>query len=151
MPKRSGWLTVQEQQTWRSFMRFTQLLDEALDRQLQHDAGMPHAYYAVLVRLAEADGEALRMSDLAGTLHYSPSRLSHAVSAMEAKGWVRRRRCEADGRSQLAGLRPAGRRALEAAAPGHVAAVRNSLFDRLTNVQVQQLDAILTDALEGLQ
>jgi DNA-binding MarR family transcriptional regulator len=150
MPKRNGWLDAEEQATWRLYLLVTQLIDASLDRQLQRDAGMPHGYYAILVALSEADNTTVRMSDLAANLRYSPSRLSHAVSAMEAKGWVKRTQCPADGRSQLAELRTAGRRALETAAPGHVAAVRRAMFDTLTDVQAQQLHGICAALYAGL-
>jgi hypothetical protein len=47
------WLSTQEQQAWRAYLGATDLLASALDAQLQRDAGMPHAYYEVLVRLSE--------------------------------------------------------------------------------------------------
>jgi len=50
----TGWLSAQEQQAWRSLLAMFSLLDAALDRQLQRDARMPHAYYHILVRLSEA-------------------------------------------------------------------------------------------------
>ena len=59
------WLDAEEQRTWRSFLTATQLLHAQLDRELQRDSGMPHAYYEILVRLSEAPARTLRMSDLA--------------------------------------------------------------------------------------
>ncbi|GAB3802949.1 hypothetical protein GCM10027605_23820 [Micromonospora zhanjiangensis] len=50
------WLEPHEQHTWRSFVAATRALMDALDRQLQRDAGIPHAYYEILVRLSEAPG-----------------------------------------------------------------------------------------------
>ena len=50
------WLDEDEQRAWRAYLESTILLFEALDRQLQRDAGMPHAYYEILVRLSEAPG-----------------------------------------------------------------------------------------------
>ena len=76
------WLNDEEQATWRSLMLTTMLLEEALDRQLQRDAGIPHAYYAILVTLSETPDRALRMSELAERMHYSQSRLTHAVTAL---------------------------------------------------------------------
>ena len=63
---------------------------DTLDRELQRDAGMPHAYYEILVRLSEAPDRRLRMSELAEATGSSRSRLSHAVARLEAAGWVRR-------------------------------------------------------------
>ncbi|MHB8341064.1 MAG: MarR family winged helix-turn-helix transcriptional regulator [Mycobacteriales bacterium] len=136
------WLDDGEQRTWRAFLTAIQLLDDHLDRQLQRDAGIPHAYYEILVRLSEAPDRTRRMSELADGLHSSRSRLSHAVARMEEAGWVRRESCPTDRRGQFAILTDAGFAALEAAARGHVACVRSALFDSLTSTQLRQLRAI---------
>jgi DNA-binding MarR family transcriptional regulator len=142
------WLDDEEQRTWRSFLAATRRLNEELDRQLQRDADMPHAYYEILVRLSEAPGGAMRMSELADQAAASRSRLSHAVARLVERGWVRRAACDTDGRGQLAVLTRAGRAALRAAAPGHVAAVRTYLLDRLTPAQVRQLRRISEAVLD---
>ncbi|MCU1396546.1 MAG: MarR family transcriptional regulator [Ilumatobacteraceae bacterium] len=143
------WLDRDEQATWRAFLLATQLVDEVLDRQLQRDAQMPHAYYAILVRLSEARDQSIRMTDLANSLRSSQSRMTHAITSMERSGWVERRACPTDRRSQLVGITEHGTEALRAAAPGHVAAVRAAVFDRLTPVQVDQLRSICNAVLEG--
>src|SRR5699024_462617 len=45
------WLTPDEQRTWRALVWSSQVLHESLDRRLQREAGMPHAYYIILVRI----------------------------------------------------------------------------------------------------
>jgi DNA-binding MarR family transcriptional regulator len=133
------WLTPDQQRTWRSLVRATQLLQEGLDRQLQRDAGMPHAYYGILVALSEsADGRAL-MSELAAFMGFSPSRLSHAVARMEQFGWVRRAPCPDDRRSTFAVITRSGRSALTAAAPGHVEFVRRVVLGALSGAEQHQL------------
>jgi DNA-binding MarR family transcriptional regulator len=136
------WLDADEQRTWRAFLAASRGLMDALDRELQRDAGMPHAYYEILVRLSETPGHALRMSDLAQACGSSRSRLSHAVARLEETGWVRREDCATDRRGQLAVLTDEGYAVLEAAAPGHVEGVRRHLFDALTPTQVDQLRRI---------
>ncbi|GII95407.1 MarR family winged helix-turn-helix transcriptional regulator [Sinosporangium siamense] len=138
------WLESDEQRVWRAFLAATQRVQEELDRQLQRDSGMPHTYYVVLAMLSEAEGRTLRMSDLAGRVNSSQSRLSHAVARLEERGWVRRAQCPRDKRGNLAILTDAGFAALKAAAPGHVEAVRQVLFDPLTPEQVRLLGEICT-------
>ena len=133
------WLSDDEQETWRSLVVLLQMLQQGLDRQLQRDADMPHAYYAILVHLSEAPERTLRMSDLATALDYSPSRLSHAVSRMESSGWVARRPCDADRRVTFATITEGGMAALAAAAPGHVAFVREHVFSSLDVAQQHAL------------
>lgn len=132
-------------------MAATQLLNEALDRQLQRDAGMPHTYYMILVALSEAPERSMRMSELAARAQSSQSRLSHAVARLEERGWIRRERCPADRRSFFAVLTGDGYAALAAAAPGHVEEVRRSLFDILTPEQVRHLDEICATVRNTLE
>lgn len=146
------WLDPDEQRTWRAFLAASRALMDTLDRELQRDAGMPHAYYEILVRLSEAPGRRLRMSELAEATGSSRSRLSHAVARLEAAGWVRREDCPTDRRGQIAVLTDAGFTTLAAAAPGHVDGVRRHLFDALSPAQVDQLRRIsetLADHLTG--
>ena len=98
------WLDDDEQRTWRAFLTAQRLLFDRLERQLQRDAGLPHAYYEILVRLSEAPDRTLRMSQLADSSLSSRSRLSHAVARLEAAGWVRRRACAEDRRGAFAEL-----------------------------------------------
>ncbi|MEU1391440.1 MULTISPECIES: MarR family transcriptional regulator [unclassified Nonomuraea] len=145
------WLDPDEQQTWRDFLAAGQLINEALDRQLQREAGMPHTYYMILVALSEAPGRSMRMSELAARAQSSQSRLSHAVARLEERGWVRRERCPADGRGNVAVLTDEGFATLAAAAPGHVEEVRRSLFDVLTPEQVRELGAICSAVRGALE
>ncbi|WP_347404666.1 MarR family transcriptional regulator [Solwaraspora sp. WMMD1047] len=136
------WLDPDEQRTWRAFLTASRGLMETLDRELQRDAGMPHAYYEILVRLSEAPGRRLRMSELAKLNSSSRSRLSHAAARLEESGWVRRESCPTDRRGQVAVLTEAGFQALAAAAPGHVEGVRRHLFDQLSPAEIDQLRRI---------
>lgn len=152
-PADSGprWLDADEQRVWRAFLAATTLLTDRLDQELQQNSGIPHTYYEVMVRLSEAPGRRLRMSELAERSLSSRSRLSHAVSRLEEAGWVRRESCATDRRGQIAVLTDVGFSALEAAAPGHVEGVRQHLFDRLSRAQVRQLGEICEAITRHLQ
>lgn len=139
---RTGWLTDHEQRVWRDYRAAVDMLRGHVEAQLQRDSGMPLTYYQVLVALSEVPDRTLRMSDLAERLRSSRSRLSHAVARLEERGWIRREGCPTDKRGSFATLTPAGFAAIEAAAPGHVAAVREALFDPLTPDQVTALGEI---------
>ncbi len=143
-PESTGtrWLSAGEQGTWRDFLTAWQWLFASVDGQLQRDAGIPLAYYEILVRLSEAPDRALRMTQLAAASASSKSRVSHAVARLEERGWVRRVDCPTDRRGQIAQLTDEGFAALSAAAPGHVEQVRRVLFDALTPGQLGQLGGI---------
>ena len=143
------WLDQEQQRSWRAFLEAITHLQSALDAQLQSEAGMPHGYYELLVRLSESPDRRMRMSALAEAASSSRSRLSHAVAQLEARGWVRREPCPEDRRGQIAVLTDEGFAALAAAAPGHVEEVRRLLVDKLSPAQMRQLreisEAILAD------
>ena len=86
------WLTAEQQTHWRAYRDGTALLMDVLARELDEDAGLSLAEYEVLVRLSEAPGRTLRMSELAGELAHSRSRLTHTIRRMEDAGLVHTRR-----------------------------------------------------------
>ncbi|MCL6646237.1 MAG: MarR family winged helix-turn-helix transcriptional regulator, partial [Dehalococcoidia bacterium] len=109
---------------------------------LQRDAGLSLFGFLVMALLSEAPGRSRRMSELATLANGSLSRLSHLVSRLEARGWVRRERPDDDGRGQVAVLTDAGYDKVVATAPGHVEEVRRLVFDALTPEQVRAMDEI---------
>jgi len=90
----------------------------------------------------------LRMTALAAQTNSTLPRLSHVVKRLEDRGLVERSRCPSDGRATNASLTDDGVHAVEAAAPGHVRAVREYVVDALTEEQMTQLGEI-TDAILG--
>lgn len=140
------WLNDDEQEIWRAYMTANVEFSAHIDRQLRRESGMPMAYYEILVRLSESPGRSRRMSELAEASQSSRSRLSHAVSALEKQGWVVRSPADCDRRGWVATLTDAGFAALAAAAPGHVTAVREHIFDVLTPEQL----AALRDACRAI-
>ena len=141
------WLSDEQQAAWRPFVALLLRLPAALDAQLQKDAGITQFDYLVLSGLSEAPGRTLRMSELAATANSSLSRLSHVVSRLEAKGWVRRESCPGDGRFINAVLTDEGWQKVLATAPGHVTAVRELLLAPLTEEEFKQLGAISAKVL----
>ena len=106
-------------------------LPAALNRQLQRDSDLSLQDFDVLVQLTDVDEGRVRVSALAAALGWERSRLSHHVTRMERRGLVAREECDDDGRGAFVVLTPAGRAAIERAAPGHVRTVRSLVFDAL--------------------
>ena len=132
------WLTPSELASWLSVVRLVTRLPWAIDTQLQRDADLSMAEYMTLAKLAEAPAWTVRMSQLAQITSSSLSRLSHLVKRLECRGYVRREADPADGRFTNAILLPAGLRAMEAAAPGHVAYVRHLIADNLSGERLRR-------------
>jgi DNA-binding MarR family transcriptional regulator len=143
------WLDAAEERAWRGYRRMFLLLNARLARDLASDAGLSEADYDVLSSLSEAEGGRERLSTLAARMLWSQSRLSHHIARMQGRGLVTRDDCASDGRGSVAVLTAEGRRAVETAAPGHVAAVRAHLIDRLSPDQIKVLGDIAEIVVAG--
>jgi len=144
------WLDRDEQRAWRAFLRMHGLLSARLNRQLQADSGLSLADYEVLVQLTEAPEGRLRPYELQRAVQWEQSRLSHHLTRMQRRDLVRREECASDGRGAFIALTDSGRAAIEAAAPGHVEAVRNLFFAGLTAEQVAALEQLSSAVLSRL-
>ncbi len=149
-PEQPRWLNDTEMQTWMNLAQLLMLMPTALDQQLREDAGLPHAYYQILVALSAQPDRAIRMTQLARLSGTTTTRLSHAVTTLEQRGWVERHACPTDKRGQIAQLTDAGLAVLQAAAPGHVNEVRRLIFDNLTDDDVTSLRDITAKLLPAL-
>ena len=136
------WLDEDEMAAWLPLIRIVHALPQALDKRLREEVGIPHNYYGMLATLSAQPDRTLTMGDLARLTASSPSRLSHAIAALEQRGWVDRQQCTEDKRRQFVTLTDAGLEVLQQVAPQHVAHVRQLVFDRLSPEQVRQLAEI---------
>ena len=133
------WLSEEEATAWHHFVQAYHLLERQIEQQLQHDAGLSHAQYNVLVVLSEQPGNRMRMTELARRVVVSKSSLTYQIGKMEKAGLVRREPHESDERGILAVLTDVGRTLLRTTAPGHVLTVREYLIDLFTPEQLVQL------------
>ena len=141
------WLDGDERSTWLALAAVMIKLPAALDAQLQRDSGLSFFEYMVLAMLSERPQRTMRMSELAGLTNASLSRLSHVASRLEKQKYLRREPCAEDRRATNAVLTETGMAKVVASAPGHVAAVRELVFDALTMAQRAQLRSIGTRIL----
>jgi DNA-binding MarR family transcriptional regulator len=144
------WLSDDEQDAWRGYIRLAQLLMRQLDRDL-HPFGLSMHDYEILVELSEAPGRRMRMTELADRTAHSRSRLSHQVNRMEAKGLVVREGCEGDKRGTFAVLTGPGADTITQVAPFHVASVREHFIDQLPAVELSALSAACQPILDRLR
>lgn len=145
------WLDEGEQRAWRAYLQMHGQLTARLNRQLQADFGLSLADYEVLVQLTDAADGRLRPFELQRGLQWEQSRLSHHLTRMQHRGLISREGCTDDGRGAFIVLTDAGRRAIKAAAPGHVDTVRRLFFDGLTPDQVAMLRQVSTQVLDRLR
>ncbi len=142
-------LTPDQQRAFRGFLTLSTLLDDALDAQLRSDSGLTHSQYRILFRLSEAPDRTIGMRRLAVLAHSEQSRLSHAITAMERRGWVRRVRSPTnpDRRAVSVVLTDAGMEVVRSAAPRHSDEAHRLLFDALDAEHLSNLNAVIDRVL----
>jgi DNA-binding MarR family transcriptional regulator len=143
------WLNHHEWSAWLQLVGTFTLLPAALDSQLQKEAGMSHFEFEVLVALSRQPGRRLQLKDLAVVANGSLSRLSHVISRLERRGWVRRT-SGTKGRATHAELTEEGHRKLMETGPIHFREVRRLVFDVLTPEEVKALRQVTGRINAGL-
>jgi DNA-binding MarR family transcriptional regulator len=138
----AGWLTPAQLEAWKAFTLVLARLPTALEAQLQRDAQLSYIEYYALAGLSDAPDRTMRMSDLAVLTNAELSRLSHLVTRLEKRGFIRRQPDPTNGRYTKAVLTDAGYEHLSAAAPGHVDTVRELVIDPLGDTDLNALQDI---------
>lgn len=138
------WLSADELAAWLANSAIMISLPAALDARMQREAQLTFFEYMVLSVLSEEPAHTLQMSDLAARTAASLSRLSHVVGRLEKRGLLTRARIPGPGRRTNTTLTEAGYAQVVAAAPGHVAAVREYLMDELDPHELSALRRIGT-------
>lgn len=144
------WLTPSQGRTWLNYMRVYHRLEFEMNRHLQAECGLSLADYTVMNALSAASGRRLQLSQLATTIGWERSRLSHHLQRMAGRGFVERVQSDTDGRATDAMLTETGWKALRTAAPKHVAWVRRLFFSGLTEDHVVHLGDLLDEVYESI-
>jgi DNA-binding MarR family transcriptional regulator len=138
---RPKWLNAREDRAWRAFMHAHHQLVMHLHRGLQ-ESGLSGADYEVLAVLSADDEGRMPARDLCTALGWEKSRVSHQIRRMETDGLIGREPNPDDARSTMVCLLPAGRAAIEKAAPRHVQDVRRDFVDLLTPAELETFTAL---------
>ncbi len=144
------WLDATQQGAWRAFLDMHARLSARLNRDLQRTSGLTLSDYDILVHLTDVPDGRLRAFELGEALQWDKSRISKQVARLAARDLVAKEECEADRRGAYVVLTPAGRRAIEAAAPAHVELVHQLVFDGITPAQIRTWHAISREILSRL-
>ena len=143
------WLTEREERAWRTLQLMQLRLEGELARQLAADSGLSYPDYLVLAALT-ARQDRMRVFELATVLGWEKSRLSHHLGRMVDRGLVAKEPCPDDRRGAFIVVTPHGRREIEAAAPGHVEAVRRLFVDLLEPAQLDVIGDVAETVLEAM-
>jgi DNA-binding MarR family transcriptional regulator len=136
-------MTSAELAIWRSLVDTTAELRRILGAQLLQETSLSPADYQVLLALREADGRRLRSSELAASIDWERSRLSHHLARMERRGLIRRDDCATDSRGAEVSLTEEGAGLFRGATTPHMRAIKKHFADALTPEQFEALADIL--------
>ena len=144
-----NWLNAREDRAWRAFIDAHDQIEVHLNRRLQ-ESGLSGADYSVLASLSALDGGRMPAHALCNAMGWEKSRLSHQVRRMQKDGLISREPNPDDARSTIVCLLPAGRAAIEKAAPGHVADVRRNFIDLFTSAELDMVATLNERVLHHL-
>jgi len=147
----SAALSADETHIWRSLLRLSDLLRFRIAADVRKVSDLSAADHSVLLHLAEADSGRMLQQDLASSMYWSKSRMSHQLARMQRRGLVARVECPTDARGAFVVLTETGRAAIERAAPAHVETVRQLVFEDITPGELAAVTALTARVLDRLQ
>jgi DNA-binding MarR family transcriptional regulator len=135
-------LSEREVAAWLGLLYAQSTLVKQVDAELLAAHRLPLSAHEILLRLRRADEGDLSISQLAGSVLVSPSRVSRLVDELAARGLVERRACPTDARVSHILITDDGTALLDEADATLHAAIRRNFVERLSGAEIAQLGAI---------
>lgn len=132
-----GALTKQELEAWRNFRYMVEETSLSVSRALFSATGMSGGQFGILSILAEAPKNTMRQQELADAMRWDRTRLSHVLTRMQSRGWIKRIKVERQGTLIL--MSQAGKAEQQNAAPVLARIVKECFLNRLSQVQLESL------------
>ena len=123
---------------WSAFKRAHEIVRARVIADTAEAAGLSEPDLTILVNLNKAGG-ALRQNELAASLGWDRTRISHQLTRMGKRGLVTRERAG----GVTVTLTHTGRQAITAVHPGLDAAVRRHFTDKLSAQEIETLSSVL--------
>ncbi|MBJ7291728.1 MarR family transcriptional regulator [Williamsia sp.] len=142
----SARLTSTELALWHQFKLVGEKVNAAVERDILTASELTGAEFGVLTRLVDLGGGTLRQGELATSMRWNKSRLSHQITRMEKRGLVSR--AAEDSSTVTVSITDDGERALRPARPAHAESIRANLTEKLTADQRSALASAFTALLE---
>ena len=105
--------------------------------------GLSQIEFDVLIKLARAPGQSLRMSDLAAQTVLSTSGVTRVVDRLERDSLISRRSCDSDRRISYAVLTSAGQARLEETLPGYLELIEKTFTGQFCGPKLDEMLAAL--------
>jgi DNA-binding MarR family transcriptional regulator len=133
-------LTEDELRFWHAWKQASEAVRARVAEDISLATGLSDADFGILTRLVDLGDGALRQNELAASLGWHRSRLSHQLTRMEQRDLVSRG--PADG-GVVVTITDRGREYVDAARPVHAAAVRVHLLDYVPPRQLGEIADLL--------
>jgi DNA-binding MarR family transcriptional regulator len=130
----------------RAYFAFTEaanLLQYAVQQQLQAEGGLSYVQFEILAKLVDAE-RPLTMTELADGVVYSRSGLTHQAALLEKAGLITRDASPHDQRATVVDITEAGRARVTKVLPGHIQVVRDLLYGSLSDQDVHALGNLVS-------
>jgi DNA-binding MarR family transcriptional regulator len=135
---------------WRAFLRAHARVARRLDEDLRANHALSLQEYETLLHLAEAPHRRLRMGRLADSLLLSKSGVTRLIDRLVDDGLVERTSCSSDARGAEASLTGSGLARLRAAAPTHLAGIRDHFYAAIEGTDVAVVERAMDAVSERL-
>jgi DNA-binding MarR family transcriptional regulator len=134
--------TRDELRIWRDYAETAETLRSRMSTRLQSESALSGADYQVLVALHDTPDRRIRPSDLAASIGWQRSRLSHHLGRMEARGLIRREECADDSRGAEIFVTTAGAEAFRRCTVPHLKDIQELFVAALTPEQLREVEGI---------
>jgi DNA-binding MarR family transcriptional regulator len=128
---------------WEGLARAHTSVAAALERDMVPRAGMPLAWYEVLLNLSRTPGGMMRYQDLARDAGITNSGASRRLEQMTKAGLIERRSCPTDRRGVFAHVTAKGEAAFKRAHGVFLTSLDKNFGERLTPAEAEAITAAL--------
>lgn len=134
-------LNEDEMQIWNMWKGSFKRIFGRVVKEMSEHTGLSEGDFGVLDRLVQFGEGKLRQQELADSMDWDKSRLSHHLTRMEKRGLVLRKPLDTDRGVQII-ITSAGSSALEAALPIVSKAIRKHFLDQLTDEDIKSITTL---------
>jgi DNA-binding MarR family transcriptional regulator len=124
---------------WREYIETSEAVRRRLSTAFHEDSGISPGDYSVMLALSEAPDRTLRSSELADTVGWERSRLSHHLRRMQERQLVSRSAVGGDARGAAVQLTEVGAHTFRSSSAAHLRLVRTVFVDAFSTDELESL------------
>lgn len=141
-------LNQEEMRIWHMWKGSFQSIFGRVIKEMSEQTGLSEGDYGVLDRLVLLGNGHLRQQELADSMDWDKSRLSHHLTRMEKRGLVMRKPLDTDRGVQVS-ITSVGETALDDARPIVSKAIRKYFLDHLTDQDIESITRLAESTKTG--